>query len=80
MTNLSNLNNLGRAKSRAHSDKMRGLPFNYIAPIRQARPAMPVGHQFMATPIEEEGVMLYSFATEEAVQDFVSLMPGAERI
>lgn len=78
--NPINQNQIGRTKSRAHTMKMQGFPFNYVAPIRAARPTLIDGHTYVATPVDEEGVMLYSFKDSESVSAFKQVMTSAEAV
>jgi len=80
MSNPINQNKIGLSKSRAHSMAQRGFPFSYVAPIREARPTLIDGHTYVATPIDAEGLMLYSFKDAEAVSAFKQVMTSAEKV
>jgi hypothetical protein len=52
---------LGLTKTQAHSMNNRGYKHHALLPINMARPAL-LDTDYIATPIRDEGVMLYSFA------------------
>ena len=70
--------NTGLTKTQAHNMRQRGFPFALVTPVRLARPTLPVDATFIATPVEAEGLMLYTFATEEGAKAFRALVPEAE--
>jgi hypothetical protein len=66
------MRDIGLTKTAAHNMKQRGYPFAYIADIQRARPTLPPGVQFVATPIDVEGKMLYSFKVASEGADFAA--------
>lgn len=69
-------NRLGLTRTQAHSQGNRGYKHHAMLPINMARPTL-LDTDYIATPIADEGVMLYSFA---APGDYTSFMEnyGAE--
>lgn len=68
-------NQLGRTKTQAHSMKNKGYPHHVLMPVNQAR-AVLAGVSYIATPIAEEGVSLYSFATPDDARSFAAEYGG----
>jgi len=70
--------NLGLTKTQAHSMQNRGYKHHALMPINRARPSLQ-GVDYVATPIREEGHMLYSFANPQDYTQFVADY-GAEHL
>lgn len=70
--------NLGLTKTQAHSMGNRGYRHHAILPVAMARPTL-LDTDYIATPVRDEGVMLYSFANP---QDFIEFKEryGAQQV
>lgn len=72
--------NIGLTKTAAYNMSQRGYPISYIAAINRARPTLPAGVQYVATPVQEEMLMLYSFKDPEAAKAFAEGFPDAQAL
>ena len=68
----------GRTKQQAHSMQNKGFKHSAALSIKTARPTLD-GVQYIATPVADEGIMLYSFADPAHMLDFVERF-GAEKV
>lgn len=70
--------NLGLTKTQAHSKQNQGYKHHATLPINRARPTLQ-NVDYVATPIRDEGQMLYSFANPDDFLQFVQDY-GAEKL
>lgn len=68
---------LGQTKTQAHSLKNRGYKHFAVLPINQARPTL-ANVDYVATPIRDEGQMLYSFSRPEDFTQFLNDYGGVQ--
>lgn len=66
---------LGLTKTQAQNMSRRGFPHHVTVPVTRGKANLP-GVRYIQTPVDQEGVSLYSFENAEAAKEFAETSNG----